>query len=380
MPTFGIIGAGAGVFRHHREALVQLPGQIVALADIKAEPAEQRAHELGCAFYQDYHQMLREGRPDVAVILTPPFLHAEMAGACLRAGCHVLVEKPMALHVGEADSMIAEAHRAERVLRVVFQHRFDSAIRKAKALMDGGCLGQLQHVTLHAFWPRPARYYQEVPWRATWRGEGGGVLMNQAPHDLDLLCSLFGMPVRVHGWTHCLLHDIATEDTAQAMLAWPNGLLGTVFVSTAVAGQSRIDIVGTAGSLCLAGSASQTATTYAPLTIEMREFVASTISQPLPILHPVTLTEVAREGKHLDVYRSLVQAIEQGQGGPLAAGEQARMSLELANALLLSAQTHATVALPVDRERYAQMLQKLQKLQRQAEEMLASPARGGDRC
>ncbi len=376
MLTFGIIGAGAGVFRHHREALSQLPGRIVALADIKASPGEQRAQELGCTFSYDYRQMLRECRPDVAVILTPPFLHAEIACACLRAGCHVLVEKPLTRHVAEADAMIAEAQRAERLLAVVFQHRFDAEMNQARALLKSGHLGQLLSVGLHASWPRPAHYYQDVAWRATWAGEGGGVLMNQAPHDLDLLCSLFGLPACVLAWTHQLLHQqLETEDTVQAMLEWSNGLLGILFISTAMACQSRVDVVGTAGSLHLAGPSGQgqTACTYAPLTIDMRDFAATPHALPFPVSQPVTLSNVAYAGRHLDVYRSLREAIEEGQPGLLATGAQARMSLELANALLLSAHTHEAVALPLHRERYAQMLQRMQE---HPKARRISPARG----
>lgn len=130
--------------------------------------------------------MLQEMQPEVAVILTPPFLHASLTIACLQAGCHVLVEKPMALSVEEADKMIATAQAQRRLLGVVFQQRFRAEVLAAKRLLEEGCLGQLQHIDLVAACPRPVAYYQERGWRGTWAGEGGGVVMNQAP--MPLIC------------------------------------------------------------------------------------------------------------------------------------------------------------------------------------------------
>jgi predicted dehydrogenase len=353
MYTFGIIGAGAGVFRHHREALSNLPGQIVALADIKPDPTQQRADELGCPFYLDYHQMLAEQQPKVAVILTPPFLHASIAIDCLQAGCHVLVEKPMALHVGEADAMITAAKRADRRLVVVFQHRFDTEILTAKSMLEREILGEVQYVEMRALWPRPASYYQAVPWRATWRGEGGGVLMNQAPHDLDLLCFLFGLPERVIGRTSRLLHrTLETEDTAQALLQWSNGMVGSLFVSTGAGGQSQIAIVGTAGMLTLNGPSAvqRHPPTYAPLSADMHTFVSYPLPQPLPRPLPPSTFEIGRSGTHLQVYRALCRALDGGnvEEEELVLGVQGRWSLELAQAILHSAHTGGEpVSLPL---------------------------------
>ena len=150
MLNFAIIGAGASVFRHHRAALEKLPGRIVALADVNTTIGKQRAHELDCAFYTKYQTMLREIRPDVAVILTPPSLHASIAIACLRAGCHVLVEKPMALEIREADTMIEVAAQCQRMLGVVFQQRFDQRYAPPKLFWSRGRLGRFNMWS----WPR----------------------------------------------------------------------------------------------------------------------------------------------------------------------------------------------------------------------------------
>ena len=206
----------------HLPALQQETVEVVGVTDRDEAVSRARAAELGCPSFPDYRAMLRETRPDVAVILTPHPLHAPMAIDALRAGCHVLVEKPLAVHVAEADAMIEAADDAGRILAVNFQQRLRPEVLRAVELVRSGGLGRVQHLDLAVTWPRTAAYYQLAAWRATWRGEGGGVLLNQAPHDLDLVCHLLGSPARVVAWTRTKLHAIETEDTVQAMLEWPD--------------------------------------------------------------------------------------------------------------------------------------------------------------
>ena len=194
--------------------------------------------------------MLGELKPDVAVVITPHYNHAEIAIACLQAGCNVLVEKPMALEVAEADAMIAAAQASGKLLAINFQHRQRPEVRAARRLIQEGRLGKLQRINMVTPWPRSAAYYGQASWRATWPGEGGGVLMNQAPHDLDLVCHLMGRPDAVVAWTRTTLHKIEVEDTATALLSWDSGATGYLHVSTAEAGpREEIEIVGTGGIL-----------------------------------------------------------------------------------------------------------------------------------
>jgi predicted dehydrogenase len=208
-----VIGVGAGVFKLHL-AGVQLPSStVVAVSDLNPVTGEARAKELGCAYYQDHTTMLAETKPDVAVILTPHPFHAALAVECLEAGCHVLVEKPMAIQVAEADAMIEAAQKYDKHLAVSYQFRQAGPIKTLHRMLQQGDLGKILHVDMVAAWPRTAAYYQLAKWRATWQDEGGGVLMNQAPHQLDVLCFLFGLPMKVYAWTRTLLHAIETEDT-----------------------------------------------------------------------------------------------------------------------------------------------------------------------
>ena len=197
--------------------------KVVGVTDVDQEVSRVRAEDLGCPSFRSQETRLRETWPDVAVILTPHPLHAPMAVDCLRAGSHVLVEKPLAVHVAEADAMIKAADDAGRTLAVNFQQHLRLEVVKAVELVRSGGLGRVQHLDHATTWPRTAAYYRLAAWRATWRGEGGGVLLNQAPHDLDLICHLLGSPERVGAWLRTKLRATETENTVQAMLEWPDG-------------------------------------------------------------------------------------------------------------------------------------------------------------
>ncbi|MBS3967159.1 MAG: Gfo/Idh/MocA family oxidoreductase [Truepera sp.] len=352
-----IIGVGAGVFNMHRPALELEAVKVVGVADINAEAGHQRANELGCAFYTDHRAMLSETKPDIAVILTPHPSHAAIAIDCLQAGAHVLVEKPMAVQAAEADAMVEAAATAGRLLAVNFQHRNRADVRTARKLIQQGALGQLQHVAMTAAWPRTARYFKVVPWRGTWVGEGGGVLKNQAPHQLDILCHLFDLPARVLAWTRTKLHDIEAEDTVQAMMEWPSGMLGSFHVSTAEVGcAERLEIVGTGGSLQFAKDG---ALTYERLKTDFRTFRAES-DNPFgqPAKHAEAVELEAGSGDHVAIYQNLHEAILSGV--PLTCdGVEGRKSLELANAMILSSYTGSEIGLPLDRQRYATLLEGL---------------------
>ncbi len=353
-----VIGVGAGVFSLHRPVLAaSVELELVGVADVNAEPGASRAAELGCAFYTDHRVMLAETRPELAVILTPHPFHAAVALDCFAAGCHVLVEKPMAVQVAEADAMIEAGRRANRLLAVNFQQRHRADVRAALGLIQAGRLGHLQRVELVAMWTRTASYYAMGAWRGTWAGEGGGILMNQAPHHLDLLCYLVGAPSRVVGWTRTLLHDIETEDTALGLVEWPSGAVGTVHVSTAEAGEpERIQITGTRGSL----SIGRDGLTFREADTDLRTFIAEN-SNPYGHLElremPVELE--AGGADHAAVYRNVLAAICKGEA-LLTDGVSGRQSLELANALIYSGHTHTPVELPLDRVAYARVLGQLQ--------------------
>lgn len=350
---YAVIGVGAGVFSMHASALRQPFVNLVGVCDVREEVGQVRAAALEVPFWTDYRKMVAEAKPDVAVIITPHYNHAEIAIECMKAGCHVHVEKPMALEVAEADAMVETAKATGELLAINFQHRQRPEVRAAHKLIQDGRLGKLQRLNMITPWPRSAAYYGQASWRATWHGEGGGVLMNQAPHDMDLICHLMGRPDGVVAWTRTDLHKVEVEDTATALLSWNDGATGYLHVSTAEAGpRQEIEIVGTRGILKI-GMGTLTFDEY---DADVAEFLSTTPEVwAKPTSHPVEVPLEEIRGDHSAVYRNFYAAIT--EGAPIGAdGESARMSLEVANAIILSSKTHAEVQLPVDRTQYHELL------------------------
>lgn len=351
-----IVGVGANVFAGHRPALALPAVDVVAVADVNEAVGRERAAELGCPYFPDHRALLDAMRPDVVVVMTPHPFHMPITIDALEAGAHVLCEKAMAVHVGEADAMIAAAERAGRLLAVNLQFRHRPEVRAAKRLIDAGRLGGIQRVEVAAAWTRAASYYRAAPWRGTWKGEGGGVLMNQAPHNLDLLAHLTGMPARLAAWTRTRAHAIEAEDTAHAMFEWENGALGYLHASTAeVDAGDRVEIVGTAGRVSLSMGTLDGAS-YAP---DVRDHIRESADQfGAPTAQPLDVQLEDGTGDHPAVYRDFHAAILDGT--PLMAdGAQGRLSLELANAITYSSRTGSTVELPLDRDAYVELLDGL---------------------
>ncbi|GAC1366802.1 MAG: Gfo/Idh/MocA family oxidoreductase [Herpetosiphon sp.] len=355
---YALIGSAASIVPLHLQALVQLPAAVVGMADTDATRGAAVAAKVGCPFFVDHHQMLATTRPDVVVVTTPHPFHPALAIDALEAGAHVLVEKPMAIDVVGAERMIAAAEREKRVLAVNFQHRFRPAVERARALINAGALGALVRVLCVEPWYRSAAYYRSAAWRGKWNTEGGGVLMNQAPHTLDLLCYLTGMPRQVWGWTRTLAHAIECEDTAQAMLEYPNGAPGYLTVSTVEAGSvRRLEIVGDRGAIELIGD-DLSITRFSPSLQEFRESTPQSFAQPDVSRETITLP--GDGGGHLAVHRDLYHAIVEDHA-PRCDGRQGMLSLELANAVVLSSYAGRPVTLPIDRTAYSELLTDLQR-------------------
>jgi UDP-N-acetyl-2-amino-2-deoxyglucuronate dehydrogenase len=353
---YAIIGCAAGIVPTHLQALARLPtAQIVGMCDIDAERGAARAAEAGCLFFTDHRALLAEVHPDVAVICTPHPFHAPIALDCFAAGSHVLVEKPMAVEVAEADAMIAAADAAGRILAVNFQQRFRPAIESIRRLIDAGELGTLIRVLCIEPWFRPVAYYRSASWRGTWAGEGGGVLMNQAPHTLDLLCYLCGLPSKIWGWTRAVVHAIETEDTAQAMLEYAGGASGYLNINTVEATQRRLQIVGDRAAVDLAGS-QVSIHRFQPALSEYR--ANSTELYVSPGVETETIEAPGDGGGHLAVYRDLQEAIVEGRQ-PRCNGRDGRMSLEVASAIIFSSHRDRPVTLPLDRAAYSALLAEL---------------------
>lgn len=352
-----VVGVGANVFSMHKAGLDLDKVEIVGMCDIREEIGKERAAKENAPFFNDYETMLKVTEPEVAVVIVPHYLHADYTIKGFEAGAHVLVEKPMAVQVSEATAMIEAAKKHNKVLAVNFQQRTRPEIVAAKKLIDEGKLGKIQHADIKITWTRTALYYKIVDWRGTWQEEGGAVLMNQAPHELDLLTYFLGMPKRVFGWTRTIVHDIACEDTFQAMCEWDNGAMASLHISTAEAGQpQRFEIMGTGGYLSISPGKIH----FQQFDTPVDEFIrTSDQAFAAPNLTPVDVPfEPSDEAGHARIYHNLYAVLR--EGAPLVAdGETSIRGLELANGITYSSYANRPVEFPLDRTAYASLLDDL---------------------
>jgi predicted dehydrogenase len=348
---YGVIGAGV-IAPLHLESIAALDDvELIGISALDREQVMARAQEAGCAAFVDHRELLAL-EPDVVVICTPHPSHPALAIESLEAGAHVLVEKPLAVEVREADTMIETADRLSRLLGVCFQQRFRPAIAAARGLIRDGRLGELVRVSIVDPLYRPNSYYRAAGWRGTWEGEGGGVLMNQAPHTLDLLCYLAGPPATVWGLARRRSQPMEAEDTATALLEYAGGAVGTMAVSTTEPGVQRIELVGDRARIEIVGETLSFERFEPPLS-EHLPTCPEMFGQPALVSESVALP--AGRGDHLDVHQDFAAAIREGRA-PRVPARDALWSLEVANAIVLSTHTGHAVPLPVDRAAYAALL------------------------
>jgi UDP-N-acetyl-2-amino-2-deoxyglucuronate dehydrogenase len=250
---FGIVGAGV-IGSTHAEAIAGLPdGQLIAVADNGHERAEKLAEQYGITAYTNLQQMLDREELDVVNICTPSGLHGEQACQVMRSGRHVIVEKPMEISLAAIDEMLRVQRETGVKLAVISQHRFDSASRQVHDLVEQKAFGRLVLGNAHVPWWRSQAYYDSGAWRGTWALDGGGVLMNQSIHSIDLLQWLMGPVKSVCAYTDTLAHRIETEDVAVAVLRFASGALGTIGATTAAypGVTTRVEVYGDRGSAVL---------------------------------------------------------------------------------------------------------------------------------
>lgn len=230
---FAIVGAGV-IGTVHAEALDGL-GTLVAVVDTDLTRAQKLADRFGAPVATtDLDAVLARTDVDAVSICTPSGLHADGAVAALDAGKHVVIEKPLEITLAAADRIVAAERRSGRTVAVVSQHRFDASTEKVLGSVAAGHLGVITSaIASHAWW-RGQSYYDSGAWRGTWALDGGGAIMNQTVHTIDLLIAVCGRPVEVFGYTACLAHErIEVEDTAVAVVKFASGALGMIHGTTA---------------------------------------------------------------------------------------------------------------------------------------------------
>ncbi len=219
-----IIGCGA-IYPMHAEALKNMEDAcIAAVCDISAERLQAACDKYGCKGYTDYKQMLSEEKPDVVHICLPHYLHAPVAEYALQHGCNVVTEKPMAICCADAQKMLATEKESGKRLFVIMQNRYNNASVKLKEVLDSGALGRVKEIRGNVNWHRNMAYYTGSGWRGKLSTEGGGALINQSVHTLDLmLWFMGGKPKTVNAAMATLAHDIEVEDMISGVLDYESG-------------------------------------------------------------------------------------------------------------------------------------------------------------
>ena len=249
----GLIGGG-NITETHARAARAIPGvEISAIHGTSAEKIARLCREHGGTPYQDFDAFLKHRPMDLVVIGSPSGLHATQGIAAARHGLHVLTEKPIEITTARADTLIEAAKQSKVQLGVIFQDRMKAHIRQLKNWVDQGLLGKLLFVDAKVKWYRPPEYYANSRWRGTLALDGGGALINQGVHTIDLLLWLLGDVVRVQARTATQLHEIEAEDTAVSILEFANGALGIFHATTAAypGYPRRVEISGSEGTVIL---------------------------------------------------------------------------------------------------------------------------------
>lgn len=345
MIRFSLAGTGVGGdFVAKALHLLKMEGsaELVAVAGRRAAKTEEFARKYGVKqWYTSFEQMLNEGGFDAVAISTPHYLHFPQALAAIEAGFHVLVDKPMAVSLREADEMIRRAEKKGVKLGVIFEYRFDPIVEELKGLIEEGRLGRLIMGEAVVEWFRPQEYYERSDWRGRWATEGGGALINQAIHTIDLLLWFMGDVEEVWGLTGTFAHSIEVEDLAVAALKFRNGAFGVVQGATAIYPglPTRLEVHGTEGTAVIEGAELKMLVIKGEEIREERRKGSELASWSRPEAVPVD--------NHKKLIRDFAQSVK-SDGKPRVDGIEGRRSLELIRAVYQSGRTGQAVRLPLE--------------------------------
>jgi predicted dehydrogenase len=353
----GIAGLG-NMGKFHADYVLQGKVARCELAAVSStSPARLEAYRQLKTF-ESAEKMIHSGAIDAILIATPHYQHTTLGIAALQRGVHVLVEKPISVHKADCERLTAANKDNKLVFAAVFQMRTEPRFRKLKSLLTNRELGEITRVNwIITDWFRTETYYASGGWRATWKGEGGGVLLNQCPHNLDILTWLIGPPSKVRGF--CQLgrfHNIEVEDNVTAYLEWPNRATGVLITSTGEApGSNRLEIVGERGKLVVENQK----ISFTRNETSMLEFSqTSKAGFAKPDVWNVDVPYDTAPGQHHLLTQNFVDAILDGT--PLIApASEGIHSVELANAILYSSLENRTIDMPLDSAAYEAKLKQL---------------------
>lgn len=352
----GIIGLG-NMGSGHAEKIVSgkiSRCELTAVCDPAPEKFTRFPNAKG---FTHSEELIRSGAVDAVLIATPHYDHTTIGIDALQQGLHVLVEKPISVHKADCERLIAAYKNPKQVFAAMFNQRTDPYYLKARDLIRSGELGQIRRINwIITNWFRTETYYKLGNWRATWAGEGGGVLLNQCPHNLDLFQWFFGMPKRVRGFCGIgRYHDIEVEDDVTAYFEYADGTTAVFITSTGEApGTNRLEVVAENGKLVFENDTLVFTRNEVPMT-EFSRGAAKAFATPATKESKFTFPD--HGGQHVEVLQNFVDAILDGQ--PLIApAPEGIHSVELANAILFSSARNQTVELPLDAPAYERHLKE----------------------
>jgi len=366
---FGIVGMGTIGNNHARKitAAGSRDFALAAVCDIDPAKAEAAGETYGVPHFTDAQAMFDAGLCDAAIIGTPHYWHAPLGIRAARAKLHVLCEKPLSSSVGPARALIAECKKRRVVLGAMLQQRTRPEMATMRRLIHSGRIGEVFRVEMIvSAWFRTQAYYDSGAWRGTWDGEGGGVLINQAPHSLDLFQWVgLGLPRQVLAMVATREHKIEVEDTADILLDYGDGRHGYIYASTAHdPGQSRFSVFGDKGALVAEGDVLR----HGKLKHTVREHIyGSKISDAVTsstMTQDCTWREVPlgtkKFGGHIEVIARFAAHLRRGKE-LIATGAEAINELEISNAAYLSGFTGRPASVPVDAAAMERLLARLER-------------------
>lgn len=357
----GIIGIG-GMGSNHAKMILsgQVPRlRLTAVADVSQSRLDWAKENLpeDMALFSDGRALIDSGKCDAVLIATPHYFHPEYVVYALEHGVHALSEKPAGVYTKQVRAMNEAAEKSDKVFAIMFNQRTNCVYRKLHEMIESGELGQLKRVNwIITDWYRTQAYYDAAGWKATWDGEGGGVLLNQCPHQLDLLQWLCGLPVKVRAFCHeAKWHDIEVEDDVTAYMEFGNGATG-VFVTTTgdAPGTNRLELTFEKAKIVC----EYDRLTYDRLTVNERDFCRTEKNGfAKPQTERITVETDGRNEQHAGVLKAFTARILDGT--PLIAdGTEGIRALMLSNAMFLSSWLDRTVTLPIDEDLFLAELNK----------------------
>ena len=347
---FGIIGCGM-ISRFHARAIAEIrEAKFVACCDSRLAAAEKLAHEFGGTAYRDLETMLADPQVDIVTVCTPSGAHLEPAIAAAKAGKHVVIEKPLEITLKRCDKIIRECEKNGVVLSTIFPSRFHEASLHLKKAIAAGKFGTLSLGDAYVKWYRTQEYYDSGKWRGTWELDGGGALMNQAIHSVDLLTWLMGPVAELTAQTATVAHRrIEVEDVATASLKFENGALGVIEATTAAfpGALKRIEIHGSHGSAVIEEEDIKT-WQFAKMNAQDKKIAGGFGDKTKTGGGAADPGAIGHEA-HARQFRDVIGAIRKGVA-PAIDGREGRRSVEIILAIYQAAETGKKVKLPLKKD------------------------------